>query len=77
MADVPPGILKKNQVRLAGTCRTELPAAPSAGAAGREISIAEKHDDCAVIQVRCQCGRCHYIRFRWQCPTPPAPDKNP
>jgi len=28
--------------------------------------IVDLQDDYAVIEVRCECGRCAYVRCRWQ-----------
>ena len=62
MVEIPSGILKKNQVRLGGVFSADAPAT----AAGPMARIVDLQDDYAVIEVRCECGRCAYVRCRWQ-----------
>jgi hypothetical protein len=66
MVEIPSGILKKNQVRLGGVFSADAPATAASAAAGPMARIVDLQDDYAVIEVRCECGRCAYVRCRWQ-----------
>jgi len=68
-----PRILKKGAARVAGACRLGTPAGARPAAGGPEARLVERHDDRAVIEVRCACGRFAYVECRWPKAAPPAP----
>ncbi|MBM4019091.1 MAG: hypothetical protein FJ288_12310 [Planctomycetes bacterium] len=63
-------ILKKNQVRAAGSRPIGDAQAARSAPAAPQARLVEKNDSSAVIEVRCACGRCTYIQCRW--PAKPA-----
>jgi hypothetical protein len=63
-------ILKKSQSRAGGQASLPRAAAPSDD--GPHACILEMHDDRAVIEVRCGCGKHHYVECRWTRPAQAA-----
>jgi hypothetical protein len=68
------GIVKKNQVRPAGACAIGAKRAASPQTSGKtEVRILEQHDDHALLEIRCSCGRYTYVQCRWPVAAPVAP----
>jgi len=74
VAELVTGIVKKHQVRPAGAYPIGAERAASPQTSGKaQVRILEQHDDHALLEIRCPCGRYTYVQCRWPIPGPVAP----
>lgn len=68
------GVVKKNRVRTREPCRIGAQATPAGAARGPVgqplVRLAERHDDHAILEVRCVCGQTTHVECRWKVPAP-------
>ena len=66
-------IIRKDQVRLAGSCRIgDASAARGRGEKPAQVRVIGQTDDSAVIEVACSCGKRIQIRCALGAPSVPA-----